>query len=91
MGKKKARVKNYSIGKGDYKGYWGCEELRDMLLDIHRGNKKWGTDWYRAVENGFYVSAKKILNLVAFGEDKEKAIDMINRIIDIHAEERGEK
>jgi hypothetical protein len=87
---KSNRVKNYSIGKGAYKGYWGYEELRNILKDIQVGNKKWGTDWYEAVIDEFYDSAKKMLDIYAYGEDKDKAIDIINRIIAIRKEERGD-
>ena len=88
---KSNRVKNYSIGKGTYKGYWGYEELRNILKDIQVGNKKWGTEWYEEVQNEFYESAKKKLEVCAYGEDKDKAINIINRIIAIRKEERGDK
>ena len=89
MGRKNAEVKNYQVGKGAYKGYWGFEALRDMLKHISKGNKSWGKDWYNAVESEFYQTALKLLDIHATGEDRDKAMDMVHRIIDIKNAERS--
>lgn len=87
MARTSERVRNYSIGKGDYKGYYGCEELKDILFDIRNQNKSWGKDWYSKVEVRAYESAKVLLAIHGKGENVGKAIDIINRIMDIEAEE----
>lgn len=87
MGRKSTRVKGYIVGKGDFKGYWGIEALKDLLWDIHRGNKSWGEDWYTKYTHHCYDSAKVLLAIYGKGEDVGKAIDIINRIADLEAED----
>lgn len=86
MARTSARVREYTIGKGSYEGYWGCEELKDILWDIYRQNKSWGDDWYNKIRLEAYESAKVLLAINGKGENVGKAIDIINRIIDLESE-----
>lgn len=86
MARTSARVREYCIGKGSYEGYWGLEELKDILWDIYRQNKSWGDDWYSKVRQNSYESAKVLLAINGKGDNVGKAIDIINRIIDLEAD-----
>ena len=86
MARTSPTVREYTIGKGSFEGYWGCEELKDILWDIYRQNKSWGDDWYSKVRQNSYESAKVLLAINGKGDNVGKAIDIINRIIDLEAD-----
>lgn len=75
------RVQMYTKGKAD-KGYWGTEELKDLLFDIYTTHKSWGKEWYQMVELGLYKSAKVHLVLSGKGECLYKALDIIDELIE---------
>lgn len=78
------RVQMYRKGKAA-KGYWGTEDLKDILWDIYKTHKSWGDDWYEKVRIGCYESAKVLLALNGKGECRNKALDVIDELM-----ERGE-
>lgn len=87
MARASKRVKEYCVGKGSYEGYWGSEELKDILWDIYRQNHSWGDEWYDKVRSHSYESAKVFLAINGKGENVGKAIDIINRLINLEAED----
>ena len=85
MARVSERAKDYSKGKTD-RGYWGTENLKDILWDIYRTHKSWGDDWYDKARVGLYESAKVLLALNGKGEYRNKALDIIDELM-----ERGEE
>lgn len=85
MARTSERCKNYTKGKTE-KGYWGTESLKDILWDIYRTHKSWGDEWYSKARLGMYESAKVFLALNGKGEYRNKALDVIDELI-----ERGEE
>ena len=79
------RVQQYSKGKA-VKGYWGTEDLKDILWDIYKTHKTWGDEWYEKVRMHCYESAKVLLALNGKGEYRNKALDVLDELI-----ERGER
>lgn len=75
------RVRMYTKGKAE-KGYWGTEHLRDILWDIYCTHKSWGDEWYNKVRKGQYDSAKILLALYGKGECRNKALDIIDELIE---------
>ena len=84
MARISTRVQMYSKGKAD-KGYWGTESLKDTLWDIYKTHKSWGDEWYDRARVGSYESAKVLLAIHGKGECRNKALDIIDELI-----ERGE-
>ena len=85
MARTSNRVQMYKKGKAD-KGYWGTEDLKDILWDIYKTHKSWGDDWYDKARVGSYDSAKVLLALNGKGECRNKALDIIDELI-----ERGDE
>ena len=85
MGRLSNRVQMYSKGKTD-KGYWGRQQLQDTLWDIYITHKSWGDEWYNKVRVHSYESAKVLLAIHGKGECRNKALDIIDELI-----ERGEE
>lgn len=85
MARLSERVKAYSKGKTS-KGYWGTEHLKDLLWDICRTHKTWGHKWYDLARLGCYDAAKVELVLKGKGECRNKALDIIDELI-----ERGDE
>lgn len=85
MARTSEKVRMYTKGKAD-KGYWGTEALKDTLWDIYKTHKSWGDDWYDKARSGFYDSAKVLLALNGKGECRNKALDIIDELI-----ERGDE
>lgn len=81
MARVSERVKAYTKGKAE-KGYWGDEALKDILWDIYRTHKSWGDEWYSAARKGSYNTAKAILAIVGTGECRNKALDIIDELIE---------
>ena len=81
MARVSERAKAYTKGKAE-KGYWGDETLKDILWDIYRTHKSWGDEWYGAVRKGSYVTAKAILAIVGTGEYRNKALDIIDELLE---------
>lgn len=79
------RVKMYSKGKAE-KGYYGTEHLKDILWDIYLTHKSWGDDWYSKVRLGMYDAAKMLLAVNGKGECRNKALDIIDELM-----ERGDE
>ena len=75
------RVKMYTKGKAD-KGYWGTQQLQDTLWDIYITHKSWGDAWYNKVRLRAYESAKVLLALNGKGECRNKALDIIDELIE---------
>ena len=84
MARTSNRVQGYTRGKAD-SGYWGTEDLKDILWDIYRTHKSWGDDWYDRARVGAYDAAKMLLAVNGKGECRNKALDIIDELI-----ERGE-
>ena len=85
MARVSERAKFYTKGKAD-KGYWGTESLKDILWDIYRTHKSWGDEWYDKAQKGSYESAKILLALYGKGEYRNKALDIIDELM-----ERGDE
>ena len=85
MARVSERAKVYTKGKAD-KGYLGTENLKDILWDIYRTHKSWGDDWYDKARTGSYESAKILLALYGKGEYRNKALDIIDELM-----ERGDE
>lgn len=81
MARVSARAKAYTKGKAS-KGYWGGQEIKDVLFDIYCTHKSWGKEWYRMVELGLYEEAKMKLAVKAKGEYRAKAMDAIDELIE---------
>ena len=81
MARVSTRVQMYTKGKAD-KGYWGTEHLKDILWDIYRTHKSWGDEWYSDVRDGSYKSAKVLLALNGKGECRNKALDIIDELME---------
>lgn len=86
MARVSMRAKMYRKGKAE-KGYWGTESLKDILWDIHTTHKSWGDDWYNKAKYGFYESAKVLLALNGKGEYRNKALDIIDELIEREKED----
>lgn len=84
MARMKSRVQAYTKGKAE-SGYWGTEGLKDLLHDIHTTHKTWGREWYDKATLGQYETAKVLLAIYGKGEYRNKALDIIDELI-----ERGE-
>lgn len=84
MGRMSNKVKGYTKGKTE-KGYWGTRELKHILLDIHCDHKSWGNEWYEKVLLKNFDGAKVLLAIKGKGECRNKALDIIDELI-----ERGE-
>ena len=82
MARISTRVKGYTKGKAE-KGYWGEQGLKDLLHDIHITHKSWDNGWYELASIGFYESAKLLLVVKAQGEFRNKALDIIDELIEI--------
>lgn len=63
----------------------GTEGLKDILWDIYRTHKSWGDEWYDQARKGQYDNAKILLVMYGKGEYRNKALDVIDELI-----ERGE-
>ena len=85
MARVSERAKMYSKGKTE-KGYWGDESLKDILWDIYRTHKSWGDEWYDKARRGYYESAKVLLVINGKGEYRNKALDIIDELM-----ERGDE
>lgn len=85
MARVSERAKFYTKGKAS-KGYWGEQELQDILWDIYRTHKSWGDEWYAKVREGSYETAKILLALNGKGDFRNKALDIIDELI-----ERGDE
>ena len=85
MARVSERVQTYTKGKAS-KGYWGTENLKDILWDIYKTHKSWGDEWYEKVRYGSYESAKILLALNGKGEYRNKALDIIDELM-----ERGDE
>ena len=81
MARVSARAKAYTKGK-TAKGYWGDQQLLDLLWDIYRTHKSWGDEWYDRVRVGAYESAKVLLAIHGKGEFRNKALDIIDELIE---------
>ena len=81
MARVSERARAYIKGKAS-KGYWGGQEIKDILFDIHQTHKSWGREWYTMVELGLYDEAKKNLAVKASGEYRAKAMDAIDELIE---------
>lgn len=79
------RVRMYTKGKAD-KGYWGTQDLKNILWDIYCTHKSWGDEWYSKARTGSYESAKVLLALNGKGAYRNKALDIIDELM-----ERGEE
>ena len=80
MARVSERARLYTKGRAS-SGYWGRQELKDILFDIHRTHKSWGKEWYTMVELGLYESAKMKLAVKATGEYRGKAMDIIDELM----------
>ena len=85
MARLSERVKQYTKGKAD-KGYWGTQELQDTLWDIYITHKSWGDEWYNEVRLRYYEDAKILLAIHGKGECRNKALDIIDELM-----ERGDE
>jgi hypothetical protein len=85
MARISTKVQMYKKGKAD-KGYWGTEDLKDTLWDIYKTHKSWGDDWYDKARVGAYESAKILLAIHGKGECRNKALDIIDELM-----ERGDE
>jgi hypothetical protein len=81
MARVSERAKAYTRGKAD-KGYWGEENLKDILWDIYCIHKSWGDEWYSKARVGQYESAKVLLALNGKGEYRNKALDIIDELME---------
>lgn len=81
MARVSERAKAYTRGKTD-KGYWGTEHLKDILWDIYCTHKSWGDEWYDKVRKNQYESAKVLLALNGKGEYRNKALDIIDELME---------
>lgn len=81
MARVSERAREYFRGKAA-KGYWGTEELKDILWDIYKTHKSWGDEWYDKVRWGCYESAKVLLAIHGKGEFRNKALDIIDELIE---------
>ena len=81
MGRMSAKVKGYRKGKAE-KGFWGTQELMHILLDIHCTHKTWGYEWYEKVLLKNYDGAKVLLALHGKGECRNKALDIIDELME---------
>ena len=81
MARISGRVQMYTKGKAD-KGYYGTEHLKDLLWDIYRTHKSWGDEWYSKARNGAYDAAKMLLAVNGKGECRNKALDIIDELIE---------
>ncbi len=86
MARVSMRAKLYRKGKAD-KGFWGTEHLKDILWDIYITHKSWGDEWYNKVRLYSYESAKVLLAIHGKGEYRNKALDIIDELIEREAEE----
>ena len=85
MARLSRRVQQYSKGKAD-KGYWGTQQLQDTLWEIYTTHKTWGDEWYNKVRMECYESAKVLLAIHGKGECRNKALDIIDELM-----ERGDE
>ena len=85
MARLSKRVQMYTKGKAE-KGFWGTQDLQDTLWDIYITHKSWGNEWYNKVRLGNYESAKFLLNIHGKGECRNKALDIIDELM-----ERGDE
>lgn len=85
MARVSERAKAYTKGKTS-RGYWGTESLKDILWDIYRTHKSWGDEWYDKARKGCYESAKVLLALNGKGEYRNKALSIIDELM-----ERGDE
>ena len=85
MARVSERVRRYEKGRTE-KGYWGEEHLKDILWDIYRTHKSWGDEWYDKARVGSYDSAKVLLALNGKGEYRNKALDIIDELIEMDKE-----
>lgn len=85
MARVSERVKSYTKGKAS-RGYWGTQQLHDTLWDIYTTHKSWGDEWYNKVRLGCYESAKVLLAIHGKGEYRNKALDIIDELM-----ERGDE
>ena len=81
MARVSARARGYQKGKAE-KGYWGDEHLKDILWDIYCTHKSWGDEWYNKARVGAYESAKVLLALNGKGEYRNKALDIIDELME---------
>lgn len=81
MARVSERARDYSKGKAE-KGYWGTEHLKDILWDIYCTHKSWGDEWYNCARKGLYDSAKVMLVIVGKGEYRNKALDILDELIE---------
>lgn len=81
MARVSERAKLYTRGKAE-SGYYGTEHLRDVLWDIYCTHKSWGDEWYSKVRHGCYESAKVLLAIHGKGEYRNKALDIIDELIE---------
>lgn len=81
MARVSTRVQMYKKGKAD-RGYWGTQQLQDILWDIYTTHKSWGDEWYNKVRLGSYESAKVLLAIHGKGEYRNKALDIIDELIE---------
>ena len=85
MARVSKRVQMYTKGKAS-KGYWGTQELHDTLWEIYTTHKSWGDEWYNKVRVCSYESAKVLLAIHGKGECRNKALDIIDELM-----ERGDE
>ena len=85
MARLSERVRSYEKGR-THKGYWGAEHLKDLLWDICNTHRSWGHRWYDLARDGFYESAKIELVLRGKGECRNKALDIIDELIEMERE-----
>lgn len=81
MARVSERAKLYTKGKAE-RGYYGTEGLKDILWDIYRTHKSWGDEWYNKARKGYYEGAKVMLALNGKGEYRNKALDIIDELIE---------
>ena len=81
MARVSVRVQMCSKGKAD-KGFWGTQELKDTLWEIYTTHKSWGDEWYNKVRLGAYESAKVLLALNGKGDCRNKALDIIDELME---------
>lgn len=81
MARVSERARAYTKGKAD-RGYWGAENLKDILWDIYTTHKSWGDEWYNKVRLHQYESAKVLLVLNGKGEYRNKALDIIDELME---------
>ena len=81
MARVSERVRGYRKGKAE-KGYYGTEHLKDILWDIYRTHKSWGDEWYSKARVGAYESAKVLLVIHGKGECRNKALDIIDELME---------